>query len=113
MNVLSSTWDLRCKRFPDGLIRKLKARLCARGDKQLEGIAFFETFVPVCNWQTVRIMLLVSLFCDFSTLQVDYTASFTQSDIYKPPNWHSITANEKKAIMSLQLFNPRFLFFER
>jgi hypothetical protein len=33
MNVLPSTWDLRCKRFPDGIIRKLKARFCARGDK--------------------------------------------------------------------------------
>jgi cysteinyl-tRNA synthetase len=35
MNVLPSTWSLRCKRFPDGLIRKLKARLCARGGKQM------------------------------------------------------------------------------
>jgi hypothetical protein len=56
-------WALRCKRFPDGMIRKLKARLCARGDTQLEGVDFFETFVPVCNCQTVRIMLIIfSLF---------------------------------------------------
>ena len=33
MNVLSSTWALKCKRFTDGLINKFKARFCARGDQ--------------------------------------------------------------------------------
>ena len=32
MNVLPSTWAFKCKRFPDGLIKKFKARFCARGD---------------------------------------------------------------------------------
>jgi hypothetical protein len=96
MKVLPSTWALRCKRFPDGMIRKLKARLCARGDKQMEGVDLFETFTPVCNWQIVRIMLIISLIYDFATLQVDYTAAFTQSDIDKPPNWDSMTPKEKE-----------------
>jgi hypothetical protein len=86
MKVLPSTWALRCKRFPEGMIRKLKARFCARGDKQMEGVDFFETFTPVCNWQTVRVMVIISLIYDFATLQVDYTAAFTQSDIDKPPS---------------------------
>jgi hypothetical protein len=38
MNVISSTWSFKCKRYPDGLIKKFKARFCARGDQQLEGI---------------------------------------------------------------------------
>jgi hypothetical protein len=96
MKLLPSTWALRCKRFPDGLIRKLKARFCARGDKQMEGVDFFETFAPVCNWQTVRIMLIISLIYDFATLQVDYTAAFTQSDIDKQPNWDSMTEEQKE-----------------
>ena len=36
MNVLPSTWVFKCKRFPDGLIKKFKARFCARGG-QAEG----------------------------------------------------------------------------
>jgi hypothetical protein len=36
-------------------------------------------------------MLIISLIYDFATLKVDYTEAFTQSDIYKPPNWESIT----------------------
>jgi hypothetical protein len=41
-------------------------------------------------------MLIISLIYDFSTLQVDYTAAFTQSEIYKPPNWDSMTPREKE-----------------
>jgi hypothetical protein len=73
----------------------LKAIFCARGDKQMEGVDFFETFAPVCNWHTVRIMLIISLIYDFATLQVDYTAAFTQSDIDKPPNWDSMIEEQK------------------
>jgi len=56
MNVLPSTWAFKCKRYPSGDIRKLKARFCAHGDRQLEGINFFDTFAPVVNWTTVRLM---------------------------------------------------------
>jgi hypothetical protein len=38
INVSPSTWALKCKKFPDGFIRKLKARFCARGETQLEGV---------------------------------------------------------------------------
>ena len=41
MNVLPSTWAFKCKRYPDGSVRKLKARFCVRGDKQKEGIDYF------------------------------------------------------------------------
>ena len=33
MNVISGVWALKRKRYPDGLIRKLKARYCAHGFK--------------------------------------------------------------------------------
>ncbi len=59
MNVIRSTWAFKCKRYPDGLIKKFKARFCARGDMQLEGIDFFETYAPVVQWTTVRLMLIL------------------------------------------------------
>jgi hypothetical protein len=57
MKVLPSTWAFKCKRFPDGRIRKFKARFCARGDCQIEGIDFFNTFAPVINWTSVRFFI--------------------------------------------------------
>jgi hypothetical protein len=45
-HVIPSTWAFKCKQYPDGRIKKFKARFCARGNKQLEGIDFFETYMP-------------------------------------------------------------------
>ncbi|EJK72404.1 hypothetical protein THAOC_06069 [Thalassiosira oceanica] len=32
-----------------GLIKKFKARFCARGDQQLKGVDFFEVYAPVVH----------------------------------------------------------------
>ena len=53
MNVLPSTWAFKCKRFPDGLVQKLKARFCVRGDCQIDGVEVFDTYAPVVSWTTV------------------------------------------------------------
>ena len=79
--VVSSTWAFRIKRYPDGLMRKLKARFCARGFEQTEGVDYFETFAPVVEWSTVRFLLMMSLLLNLCTMQVDYVAAFVQSDI--------------------------------
>jgi len=79
--VVSSTWAFKIKRYPDGSLRKLKARFCARGYEQTEGIDYFETFAPVVEWTTVRFLLIMSLILGLHTTQVDYVAAFIQSDI--------------------------------
>jgi hypothetical protein len=37
-NVVPSTRAFKCKRYPDGSVRKLKVRFYVRGDKQVEGV---------------------------------------------------------------------------
>lgn len=80
-HVVSSTWAFKIKRIPDGCIRKLKARFCARGYEQKEGVDYHETFAPVVNWTTVRFLLIMSILLNLKTKQVDYVAAFIQSDI--------------------------------
>jgi hypothetical protein len=43
-HVIGSTWAFKCKQYPDGLIKKFKARFCARGDKQLKQTDFVDTY---------------------------------------------------------------------
>ena len=43
-NILPLTWVYKLKRYPDGRPRKFKARLCVRGDKQVEGVDFTEKY---------------------------------------------------------------------
>lgn len=76
--------------------RKLKARFCVRGDKQVEGVDFFDTYAPVVNWQTVRLMLVLSVILELSTKQVDYTAAFVHAPIDKDPNWDNLTEEQKR-----------------
>jgi hypothetical protein len=80
-NVLPSTWAFKMKRFPDGSLSKYKARFCAGGHRQIEGVDFFETFAPVVNWTTVRLLLILSQVLNLSTKQVDYTAAFIHAPI--------------------------------
>jgi hypothetical protein len=61
LNVISSTWAFKCKKYPDGLIKKLNARFCARGDQQLEGNGFFETYAPVVQWTTICLMFILEI----------------------------------------------------
>jgi hypothetical protein len=96
MNVLPSTWACKCKHYPDGMIRKLKARFCARGDKQIEGIDFFNTFAPVVNWTTVCLMLILSIMVGLATKQVDYTAAFVHTPIDKDPDWDRLSEEDRK-----------------
>jgi hypothetical protein len=59
-NVLPSIWAFKLKRFPDGSLSKYKSRFCAGGHRQIEGVDFVETFAPVVNWSTVRLLLILS-----------------------------------------------------
>jgi hypothetical protein len=95
MNVLPSTWAFKCKRIPDGDIKKLKSRFVARGDKQIEGVDYFDTYAPVINWQTVRLLLILSVILGLSTKQVDYTAAFLHAPIDKDPDWDQLTEEER------------------
>jgi Reverse transcriptase (RNA-dependent DNA polymerase) len=92
MYVLPSTWAFRCKRYPDGTVRKLKARFCVRGDRQLEDVDYFVTFAPVVDWITVRLMLVLSILLDLSTKQINYTAAFAHAPIDRDPNCDNLTA---------------------
>jgi hypothetical protein len=79
--VLDGTWAFKIKRFPTGLVRKLKARFCVRGDQQVEGIDYFDTYAPVVSWVVVRLLLTMSIVMGLATKQVDYTNAFAQADL--------------------------------
>lgn len=81
MNVIDSTWAFKLKRYPDGMVKKFKARFCARGDQQLEGIDFFETYAPVVQWTTVRLMLILEILLGLKSKQGDITAAFLHADL--------------------------------
>ena len=95
MNILLSTRAFKIKRNPAGDIKKCKASFCARGDKQLEGVDYFETFASVVRWHTVRIMLILSILFNLETVQVDYTAAFIHAPIDLPPKYEMMSKEQQ------------------
>jgi hypothetical protein len=79
--ILKGTWAFKLKRLPDGTPLKYKARYCCRGDMQTEGVDYFDTYAPVVQWSTIRLVLTLALQHGWSTRQVDYTNAFAQADI--------------------------------
>ena len=94
------------KRFPDGRLRSYKARLCVRGDQQREGIDFFETYAPIVQMSTVRLMLTLAAKHNFVTKQVDYANAFVQAKLDTDVYVHlpsCVCANtEKKQVFKLK-----------
>ena len=72
---------MKVKRYPDGHFRKFKARFCARGGKQLEGVDYFQTYAPVVSWSTVRLCMILSTLNKWTSLQADYTNAFAQGKL--------------------------------
>ena len=98
MHVIPSTFAFLIKRNPDLVIKKFKARFCARGDRQIEGVDCFETFAPVVNWHTIRMLLVMSIILPLVSMQVDYTAAFVTAPIDLPPNYDELSDLEKARV---------------
>jgi len=61
-SILRSTWTFKIKRNRStGDIIKFKARFCADGRTQQQGINFYETYAPVVKWLSVCTMLTISI----------------------------------------------------
>ena len=58
--TIMAIWSFKRKRYPDGTLNKHKARLCAHGGMQTWGQNYWETYAPVVNWASVRILLAVA-----------------------------------------------------
>jgi hypothetical protein len=61
--------------------KKQKARLNVHGCHQDFAVNFFETFSPVVNWFSVRLIFTLSLLRGWSTNQVDFVLAHPQAPL--------------------------------
>ena len=81
VNIVTNRWVLRIKRKPDGVIERYRARLVARGFTQVYGQDYRETFAPVVNTTTVRILLSFAAINDLKIAQFDIKTAFLYGDL--------------------------------
>jgi hypothetical protein len=73
----------RSSGFPDGTVKKFKACFCACGDRQKEGIDFFETWAHVVQRSTIQIVMVLAAKLGLHSVQCDITAVFIHGRV--PP----------------------------
>ena len=69
--AVDCVWVLRVK--PDGTY---KARLCAKGFQQVQGVQFGATFAPVGNYTSLRVVLAIAIARGYHLHQYDVVSAF-------------------------------------
>jgi histone deacetylase 1/2 len=82
--VVKSTWAFRRKRKPDGSLSRYKSRLCVRGDLQRGKYTTNETFAPVVDWSTVRMLFTLALVNNWESASIDFKNAFVQAQLPSP-----------------------------
>ncbi|XP_021817697.1 uncharacterized protein LOC110759868 [Prunus avium] len=76
MKILPNKWVFHIKHNSDGSIQHYKAHLVANGFHQQEGMDYGETFSPVVNHSTIRLILALSVQFNWVVIQLDVQNAF-------------------------------------
>lgn len=80
-HAIGSKWVFKRKLKSDGSIERYKARFCAKGFSQEEGIDYKETFAPVVKYKSLRIILGLAAELDYELKQMDVVTAFLNANI--------------------------------
>ena len=82
--AIPTKWCLTLKHDKkDGSIKRYKARLVARGDKQREGIDYDEVFSPTVRFASTRILLTIAAASDLDVDLIDIKTAYLNGKIDK------------------------------
>jgi hypothetical protein len=116
--ALTLKWVLKKKIASDGKVARFKARLCARGFQQREGIDFHEVFATVVKPTTYRLLFVIAFYYSWTWVQWDVATAFLNSDLDEEiyaqppegfPETHKKVLKFKKAIYGLKQ-SPRLWY---
>ena len=105
--IVKTTWAFRKKRTPSGEVYRYKSRMCVRGDLQRGTYDSNETFAPVVEWATIRMVFTLALLEDWTTASIDFKNAFAQAMLPKPiylelpPGYAQANPGHKNFVMKI------------
>ena len=109
---INCKWVFKMKYESDGSIERYKARLVIRGDEQIEGFYYNDTFALVAKITSVKTYLIVAVAKGWDLHQMDVNNAFSHRDlgeevyITMPPRFHASNPNKvcqlRKSLYSLK-----------
>jgi len=82
--TIMAIWSFKRKRYPDGILNKHKARLCAHGGLQQWGENYWETYAPVVNWASVRLLIVIAYIHKLDSKLIDFILAFPRANLDVP-----------------------------
>ena len=79
--VIKAIWSFKCKHFPDCILNKQKARLCAHGGMQWWVKTYWKAFLPVGNMISMNLLLVIANVHGLESKSVDFVLAFPQADL--------------------------------
>ena len=73
--------DFKRKTDADGNVTIHKARLVAKGFRQVQGVDYNKTFLPVAMLKSVRILLAIAAYFDYEIWQMDVKTAFLNGNL--------------------------------
>ena len=65
----------------DGKLNTYKAQLVAKGFKQIHGVDYYETFLPVAMVKSIRILLDIAAYHDYEIWQMNVKSVFDNRNL--------------------------------
>jgi hypothetical protein len=74
-------WIYKKKKDMDGNVNIYKARLVAKGFRQVQGVDYDKTFLPVVILKSIRIILAIATYFDYEIWQMDVKTTFLNGNL--------------------------------
>jgi hypothetical protein len=79
--AIGSRWGFKIEKNSEGIAERYKARFCAKGFRQVEGVDFTETFAPVAKMNSIRVLLSIANTYDLELQHADVDTAFLYGDM--------------------------------
>eukprot|EP00253_Pinus_taeda_P032682 PITA_32682 len=80
-SVIGCKWVFKLKWKIDGSIKRYKARLVAKVYSQVEGIEFYEIFLPIVKLVSIRTVLALASLLNLKLEELDVKKTFVHGDL--------------------------------